>query len=511
MDEARPVPPLRIFVSYSHKDDKMCERFLDHLSELKREGLIAPWSDRLITPGSEWAGAIDENLNSAHIIVLLVSPDFLASDYSNDVEMDRAMERHQKGEAQVVPLILKPCDWKTSRFAKLQAIPARGKPVVDWRTRDHGFEDAVSRLRRMIHDICTPPPLPIRVVRSAVGRHPWRWSIGTAVAVALLAGSWLWSKSSGYLKQGTDLLNVGRYQAALPYFQQARKWNPFSRAAGCGSAAVELDAARSHQVTFEQRLGEAARQFPHCAYLKVLSGDFKYANGDRQGAFADYQEAVKREPRLAEAYFDMGRILDVEGSPDEALEPYKKAAELSKTTPAYHNNLADLYFRRQEYDKAIEEYGKVANFPFSALQAAKIYRLQQNLDDASGREEDAIRCLKDLAQCLPETDQQQAEQTQAWAFDVSPTQQVRLTQVEEKQCYAELESALTEYLKGNEGVAATTVPAAIGGVGKCHSRRRELSNILKWELRRLGSEVSKFTNASDAFATRYLDSSRAPS
>ena len=96
MPETSLVPPLRVFLSYSHRDEELCERFLVHLSQLKREGLIAPWSDRLIAAGTDWAGAIDENLNSAHVIILLVSPDFLASDYCNDVEMDRAMERDQK-------------------------------------------------------------------------------------------------------------------------------------------------------------------------------------------------------------------------------------------------------------------------------------------------------------------------------------------------------------------------------------------------------------------------------
>ncbi len=507
MPEIRPVPPLKIFISYSHHDEEMCERFLVHLSQLKREGLIAPWSDRQITAGADWAGAIDENLNSAHIIVLLVSPDFVASDYCNDVEMDRAMERDRKKEARVVPLILKPSDWKTSRFARLQAIPKDGKPVVDWPSQDHGFEDAVARLRRMIQELCNPAPLPVRVVRATVSRHPWAWTISTAFVIALFVACWLWSTSRSYLEQGTDLLNVGRYQAARTPLEQAKKWNPLNREARCGLAAVALDSARSDRLRFEQLLAEATRQYPRCAYLKVLSGDQKYAAGDRQGALLDYQEAVKHEPKLAEAYFDMGRILDVEGSPDQALEPYKKAAELSKATPAYHNNLADLYFRRAEYDDAVAEYGSVSGFPFSALQAAKIYRLQNKLNDASGREEDAIRCLKDLDSCLTEPDQRQAEESQAWAFDVSPTRQVRLVAREEKQCYAELELAVTEFLKGNDAPATTIVPATIGEAGKCHSRQTELTGILKWELRRLGNEVPQFTARTEGFAAKYLNAS----
>jgi tetratricopeptide (TPR) repeat protein len=248
----------------------------------------------------------------------------------------------------------------------------------------------------------------------------------------------------------------------------------------------------------------------------VLSGEHEYDLGKQKAtyeealphykqALTDYREAVKLQPGLAEAYFDMGRILDVMGDPDGALEPYQQAVRLSPGTPAYHNNLADLYFRRQEYDKAIAEYGVVANLPFSALLVAKIYRLQNKLDIAAAREQDAVDCLKQLDKCLKEPDEQRAEQTQDWVLDISPTQQVRLVGPAEKQCYAELELAVTSFLQGDDSIAKETVPATIGHSGLCHSRRRELTDILKWELRRLGSEVHEFTTASDTFVSKFLN------
>src|SRR5438105_3481738 len=150
MDEARPVPPLQVFISYSHRDEKLRARFVVHLSQLKREGLIDPWHDRRITAGTEWKGAIDDHLNSAHIIIFLVSADFLASDYCNGIEVNRAVERSGKGEARVVPVILKPCDWETSRFASFQVLPDGGLPVVDWKSIDHGFTSVVKGLRGTI-------------------------------------------------------------------------------------------------------------------------------------------------------------------------------------------------------------------------------------------------------------------------------------------------------------------------------------------------------------------------
>jgi tetratricopeptide (TPR) repeat protein len=494
MPEPRLVPPLRVFLSYSHRDEELCERFLVHLSQLKRDGLIEAWSDRRITAGTDWAGAIDEHLNSAHIIILLVSPDFLASDYCNDIEMTRALERSQRDEARVVSVILKPCDWETSRFARLQALPKGGKPVVDWKTNDHGFVDAVKGLRRSIVELCGPGPVRVQVLQTAIRRHPWLWVGGLVFAAALLVCWWLWSNSQRHLNRATDLLNVGLYSEAQPALQRAKQLNPFSRAAGCGLEAIEIAAMRSNRAQFEQRLNEANREYPRCAYLKVLTGDQKYRAGDREGALAAYQEAVKQEPQLAEAYFNMGRILDLEGDPDSALKQYQKAAQLSPGTSRYHNNLASLYFRLGDYDKAIEEYGQVAKFPLSALEASRIYRLQGKLDDALGREEDAIRWLK-------EPSVQLAEERNAWAFDVNPTQQVRLGPIKEKECYAELELAVTMYLQGDEDKAANAVSAAFG---KCSSRQHELKDILRWELHRLGSEVPGLTQRSDKFVGRFL-------
>ena len=496
MPETPPVPPLKIFLSYSHQDEELCKQFLEHLSQLEREGLIAPWSDQLITAGEDWAGAINENLNAAHVIILLVSRGFLASKYCNDVEMDRAMERDRKGEARVIPLILRPCDWKTSRFGRLQAMPKGARPVVDWKTRDHGFLDAVERLRRLIQQICNPSLPPVRIAQTAVRLHPWRWAGVLVLASMLLAGWWMLSNSQRYLKQATGLLNVGRYADARPALEKTTKWNPLSRTARCGLAAVEVDALRPDRVQFELRLGEATLQYPQCAYLKVLSGDQKYLSDDRAGALAEYQEAVKREPGLAEAYFDIGRILEVEANPDGALKFYEKAAELSRT-PYYHNNLADLYFRRGDYDKAIEQYGQVANFPLAALETAKIYRLQHKLEAAAERAEDAIRWLKD-------PNVQTAEQPHAWALEVSPEEQVRLVQLEEKQCYAELELALTQFLQGDENEAASKVRTTIGKSGRCRSRQWELTGILSWELHRLGGEVPQLRKGCNEFAAKYL-------
>src|SRR5215472_6110261 len=106
----RPIVPersVKIFISYAHKDEALRDELEKHLSLLQRQGFITSWNDRQILPGTEWAYAISEHLNTAQIILLLISSDFLASDYCYSIEMERALERHEAGEAYVVPVILR--------------------------------------------------------------------------------------------------------------------------------------------------------------------------------------------------------------------------------------------------------------------------------------------------------------------------------------------------------------------------------------------------------------------
>src|SRR5258708_1682704 len=113
---AAPSSPVEIFYSYSHKDEKLRDKLEKHLAILNHEEVIAGWHDRKITPGEEWGNEIDSHLNSAQIILLLVSDEFLASKYCWDIEVKRAMERHKAGEAIVIPVILRDVDWSGAPF-----------------------------------------------------------------------------------------------------------------------------------------------------------------------------------------------------------------------------------------------------------------------------------------------------------------------------------------------------------------------------------------------------------
>jgi hypothetical protein len=144
------MPMTRAFISYSHADDALRAEFNKHLSLLRRQGLIDLWSDQRIPAGGEFDKHISAELEAADIIILLVSPDFMASDYCYGIEMKRAMERHQEGSAVVIPVILRPVDWHSAPFGSLKALPRDGKPVAKWPALDDAFLDVVQALRSLL-------------------------------------------------------------------------------------------------------------------------------------------------------------------------------------------------------------------------------------------------------------------------------------------------------------------------------------------------------------------------
>src|SRR6266436_648369 len=144
--------PIEIFCSYAHEDESWLRKLETHLSLLKRQGLISLWHARLITPGTDWAHAIDTHLETASVILLLVSADFIASDYGYGTEMKRALERQKAGEARVVPILVRPVDWRDAPFAYLQALPTDAKPISSWQNKDTALADVAAGIRRVIRD-----------------------------------------------------------------------------------------------------------------------------------------------------------------------------------------------------------------------------------------------------------------------------------------------------------------------------------------------------------------------
>jgi formylglycine-generating enzyme required for sulfatase activity len=158
------VRAVNVFVSYSHKDESLKLELDEHLSPLKRSEAIAYWHDRQIQAGAEWAKEIEENLNSADIILLLISPSFINSMYCWKIELEQALKRHQAGKACVIPIILRPTAWQRTDIARLQAFPKDAKAITTWANQDEAFVDVVNGIQnavdRLVEQLSTESTIP---------------------------------------------------------------------------------------------------------------------------------------------------------------------------------------------------------------------------------------------------------------------------------------------------------------------------------------------------------------
>lgn len=153
--ERKEYIPIEIFYSYAHEDESFCQRFEKHLSLLRQQGMIVDWNSHKIRAGLLRQHEIDTHLNRAQIILLLISADFLTSDYSYNIEMPQALKRHRAGKARVIPILLHDVDWHNAPFSHLEMLPSTGMSVThhSWHTCDEAFVDIAKGIRTVIEEL----------------------------------------------------------------------------------------------------------------------------------------------------------------------------------------------------------------------------------------------------------------------------------------------------------------------------------------------------------------------
>jgi TIR domain len=160
---AMPARVIKIFYCYAHEDRALRDELEKHLSPLKRLGRITEWYDRDIQAGAAWEREIAAQLDSADIVLLLVSSDFMYSDYCYSREMQRALERHKRREAYVIPILLRPVDWDETPISQLQMVPADRRPVTQWPDRDEAFLDGAKGIRKTVAFLSAIPVQPFHL------------------------------------------------------------------------------------------------------------------------------------------------------------------------------------------------------------------------------------------------------------------------------------------------------------------------------------------------------------
>jgi tetratricopeptide (TPR) repeat protein len=494
-----PPEPLTVFISYAHEDKDLFEKLINGLSLLQRQGIIGvPWYDRHISGGRKWSDEIERNLEEANIILLLVSHDFLASDYCYKIELPRALERHAENKARVIPINLRPAEWKDAPFGEFQRFPTGEQAVTQWSNPDEAFREIAVGVRKVAEELrgsTASRPLPFIPPIPFSRRQRTTLLVFFLASVALIIGFCLW-QSHQHLTHGNQLIDIGLYAEARNAFQSAWSFNPLSSAAALGIEKTALVEMKSDLVRFEQQAQRLYQKAPHDPHVNMFMGDLALRLDDREKALGFYKKAVELRPELAEAHFAPGRLYDQDGNRDKAKSEYEKASRISSTTPKYRNNLADLLFREGNYDEAIKQYGVNNEYPLSALEIGKIYWAKGDIAQARDQQRQAIVWLEDENIVTKPWNQG------PWEFEISRNQGVRLSTVREKHCYAHYTLSVSSYLLGEEADAESHGKKA---QELCPTAENDLKAIVGYDLARVKEVNGKYAARITAYRQRFLE------
>ncbi|MFL6281744.1 MAG: tetratricopeptide repeat protein [Pyrinomonadaceae bacterium] len=231
-----PQPPPKLFISYAREDEAYKNQLVMHLKGLTRRGVIASWHDGQLVAGQQWNEEIVRNLREARVVLLLISPSFINSDYITKVELAQAGERYEKGEVSVIPVLVRNVHaWDSEplgngTLGSFQAVPRNSQFVVDWENQDAAFAEIVAEVEKALEEL-KPLPEPVR-------------------ARALIPDS----PSFGFVpradRDGRDIIE--RLQEELS--PQSRRLVALWGAGGVGKTTLAAEAVRAIAATTGQRV-----------------------------------------------------------------------------------------------------------------------------------------------------------------------------------------------------------------------------------------------------------------
>lgn len=454
-DPDTPRPPgVLVFISYAHVDDALRAGLRTHLSTLEREGLVRAWDDREILGGDAWADEIDARLNRADVILLLVTADFINSQYCYGKELARALARHDDANdrAIVIPIILRKCDWENTLFAKLQALPHGARPMSEWKTADDYYTAVTKGLRQRLRRLIEPDSRWIDRVSRRL-RDPlwwqqprvWAGALG-ALVLATAGGAWWWQsamQADHHVDTALQHLRSGRYQDAASEVQ------PVCPTWVSRDACFVLDKVRLGAM-LERPQDQQLEKF--AAELKALKARVP---GDPDVLFFGAQLALREDQpeRHAQARADIERAIERTGGKfpeahfylaNEAMLDHRHADALplldraldpavNAVPPAHYLN-ARAYARAQTGDVpgALQDYGRSAELGaiLSRIEMAELLWTVSGFDRASDQLQEANRVLSDAQQPLS------GRNALPWAFEIALGTVVLLKQTDEKRCFA---------------------------------------------------------------------------
>ncbi|MGV0105633.1 hypothetical protein NSTCB13_04381 [Nostoc sp. DSM 114160] len=378
---------IEVFISYHQKDEELREELERHLATLLREQTITSWQKREIIAGQEFQDEINKHLKRAGLILLLVSPDFIASDYHWTVEVTRALEQNAAGKARVIPVLLRYADWDNPPIDKLSPLPSNRKPIKSWTDRDEAFLEVVKGIRQEVARLVSssnysPPkegsanqePLALKPAADNAPSQPGNQvetgltlelplsiaelTYGTEKKIALEDGSITVTVPSGF-SPGKKLRIRGK-----------GKLNPITNQRGdLYLKAVSVQKVEVSLEDYQQKLRRYEQEL-----IKVLQWEYPLSDHSREG-LKNYQQMLKlrdedvtllqeqvtaqeqekRQDKVTSLINEADRLREDKKFEEAALK-YKAALRLDPNSVFAHNNLGIALYKQGKLSEAIAAY-----------------------------------------------------------------------------------------------------------------------------------------------------------
>lgn len=358
---------IEIFCCYAREDKGHLNKLKKHLMPLEWQDIITVWSDTDIDAGEEWEEAIKKHLNTSHIILLLISSDFLASSYCYGEEMKRAMERHENGEARVIPIILRSIPFLNNLpFGKLQMVPTNAKPVTQWIDTDDALTDISEHIGKIVKD------LRAQQLFEEAEQLCWEKRFAEAIIIYDLLIRQEPGYAPAHFGKGQSLLELKKYEECLECLDRAfeldRKlanthfYTCQARALEQLGRTTESLAAYDNaiQICDNNDKNEASLQK---AFFYMCKAYLLRANGRYREALQMHEQSADLHPHGA-IYAEIGDIQDILQHPEQALEAYQLAIHLSEKAESsnareighFYHKLGKIFMQLEFLEKALEAY-----------------------------------------------------------------------------------------------------------------------------------------------------------
>ncbi len=407
---------IEIFCCYVRKDQSLLNELKTHLIPLQRRGLINVWSDTDISPGREREEEIKKHLRTAQIILLLVSPDFLASDYCYSNQMSQAMERHERGEVCVIPVILRHAIWHNTPFGKLEALPTGANPVTgsNWRNRNVAFHSVAEGVRKAVEELTTEfteitETIPDPII-TALGKMPTSSTIsqtplsatspktkkhygGNAIQLTKLSTEMLAAYDQAirldpadayaYTLKGDALYDLERYEEAHAAYDQAIRLDPDNPYIYIfkGHTLNDLERYEEALAAYEQ----ANQRIPDNAFVQGCKGIILYDLERFEEALAACNQSIYLNPNDPFIKCYKGMILFALDCSEEALDAYDQSIHLDPNEDFVYHLKGDALYDLERYEEALAAYEQAAHLDPNYASAYKgkgnaLYELKRYKD-----------------------------------------------------------------------------------------------------------------------------------